>query len=82
MQSLANWYNAFLGGKIKEKEPRNKFKEMSVCVEAERGECLVTDNPENTFIHSNFHTINHSFTLDCGQSKINWSVHQWMRPDA
>lgn len=41
---------------------------MSVCVEVERGDCLVTDNPENTFIHSDFHTINHGIIVDCHQS--------------
>lgn len=36
-----------------------KSREMSVHVTAERGERLATDNPENIFIRSDFHTINH-----------------------
>lgn len=38
---------------------KTKSREMSVHVTAERGERLATDNPENIFIRSDFHTINH-----------------------
>lgn len=37
---------------------KTKFREMSVHVPPERGERLATDNPENVFIRSDFHTIN------------------------
>lgn len=55
---------------------------MSVCVEAERGECLATDNPKNTFIHSDFHTINHGIISDRRQSSIHRNTWQWVKPDA
>lgn len=55
---------------------------MSVCVEAERGECLATDNPKNTFIHSDFHTINHGIIPDRRQSSIHRNTWQWVKPDA
>lgn len=49
---------------------------MSVCVEAQRGERLATDNPENTLIHSDFHTINHRIMLDRRQSGVHQSTRQ------
>lgn len=56
---------------------------MSVCVAAEQGECLVTDNPKNTFIHSDFHTVNHGIILDHRQSSIDSNIlQQWAKPDA
>lgn len=54
---------------------------MSVCVEAERGERLATDNPENTLIHSDFHTINHRIMLDRRQSGVHRSTRQRQMPN-
>lgn len=55
---------------------------MSACIEAERGERLVMDNPKNTFIHSDFHTADRGILS--GPSFINRpSRPSWrMQPDA